>query len=134
MNKGWWLVMLAAAGCKPPVGAAVTSCEVPLLKTGAARDCTVEVVRFEGPTSAWFSTDSKNRKAKVRLELQVAKGQVKATVRRFEGEPLAFTVGQAPQVLELETSMGNNQRFELALEPLGAAVEGLTGTVNYSSP
>lgn len=122
------------AGCAPK-NIARSACESLPLSTADAWSCTVTADIVGQSSSIEFDTESRNHVAKVNIALQVAKGTLHVTYRDLAGEQRLVVTPAAPANLVMQTPMHPERRaFTLFFEPVGGAVEGLAGTVNYSTP
>ncbi len=106
-----------------------------MLATGDPWHCTVEGARVGQPSSIEFDTESRNHVAKVKLALAVTKGTLRVGYRDLAGDRRLTITPTSPASLETETRLHRERRsFTLYFEPVGGAVEGLRGTVDYSTP
>ncbi len=122
------------SGCTPK-DIALASCHDELLAVGDPWSCTVEAAVVGRPSSLHFDTQSRNRVAKVKLALQVAKGTLRLGYRDLTGDRQASVTPATPMALDFETRMHPDRRsFTLSFEPADGKVEGLSGTVKYSTP
>lgn len=129
---GVGLVLLA--GCAPD-DIARTSCRDEMLATGDPWACVVSGEHIGQSSSIEFDTESRNQVAKVKLALKVTKGTLRVSYRDLAGDQRLVVTPTAPATLEMQTRLNRERRsFTLYFEPLGGSVEGLSGTVDYSTP
>lgn len=82
-----------------------------------------------------FDTESRNHVAHVKLALRVSKGALHVSYRDLTGDKQAIITPATPLTLEMQTRMHREHRyFTLSFDPKGGKVEGLEGTVDYSTP
>jgi hypothetical protein len=106
-----------------------------MLAVGDPWHCTVSGDRVGRKSAVYFDTESRNKIAKVKIALRVAKGTLRVDYRDLEGDKRLTVTPQAPADLEMQTYLQPERReFFLKFEPLGGPVEGLTGTVDYLTP
>lgn len=128
------VVVMMLAGCAP-TNIARSACESLPLSTADAWSCTVTADIVGQSSSIEFDTESRNHVAKVTIALQVAKGTLHVTYRDLAGEQRLVVTPTVPANLVMQTAMHPDRRsFTLFFAPVGGAVEGLAGTVNYSTP
>lgn len=97
--------------------------------------CTVKGDIVGQSSSIEFDTESRNQVAKVSIALQVTKGTLRVTYRDLAGEQRLVVTPSEPANVDMQTPMHPERRsFTLFFEPVGGAVEGLAGTVKYSTP
>lgn len=125
---------LLVAGCAPN-DIARSTCESTVLAIGDPWSCTVkgDIVG----QSSWisFSTESRNHIAQVKIALRVTKGTLRVDYRDLNGDQHLLVTPSAPADLSMKTRMHSEDRsFTLHFEPVNGTVEGLAGTVNYSTP
>jgi len=126
--------MVMLIGCAPS-NIARSSCESILLATGDAWSCTVKGDVVGQPSSISFSTESRNQVAQVSITLRVTKGTLRVGYQNLAGEQHLLVTPSEPADLAMQTRMHRVHRsFILFFEPVDGAVEGLTGTVKYSTP
>ncbi len=107
------VVLMLLVGCAPN-NIARSSCKSIFLTTADEWSCTVKGDVVGQASSLEFDTESRNQVAKVNIALRVP---------------------SEPASLDMQTRMHRERRsFTLFFEPLNGAVEGLTGTVKYSTP
>ena len=122
------------AGCAP-ADIAKSSCESVLLTTANAWSCTIKGDRVGQASSIAFSTESRNQVAEVNIALRVTKGTLRLRYQDLSGEQHLLVTPSEPATLAMRTRMHRERRsFTLYFEPIDGAVEGLTGTVKYSTP
>jgi hypothetical protein len=127
-------VMMMLAGCAP-ANRARSSCESHPLTTADEWTCTVKGPIVDSAVSITYDTESRNPIARVNVALQVTKGTLRLTYHDLSGEQHLLVTPSAPANLAMQTRMHRDSRsFTLFYEPVGGAVEGLTGTVKYSTP
>ena len=86
-------------------------------------------------SSIEYSTESRNQVAQVSIALRVTKGTLRVTYHDLSGEQHLTVTPSEPATLNMQTRMHRDRRsFTLFFEPVGGAVEGLAGTVKYSTP
>jgi hypothetical protein len=125
---------VCAAGCAPG-NIARSTCESVMLATGDPWSCTVTGDIVGQPSSIEFDTESRNQVAHVRIVLRVTKGTLRVGYRDLDGERHLLLTPSTPADLTLQTRMHRERRsFTLYFEPVNGDVEGLTGTVKYSTP
>ena len=126
--------MILLAGCAPG-DIARSSCESIFLSTRDAWSCTVTGDIVGRTSSIEFDTESRNQVAEVSIALQVTKGTLRVGYRDLSGEQHLLVTPSEPAALTMKTQMHRERRsFTLFFEPVNGAVEGLTGTVKYSTP
>ena len=127
-------VLMLLAGCVPNT-IARASCKSIFLTTADEWSCTVSGKVVGQPSSISFDTESRNQVAKVSIALQVTKGTLRVSYHNLTGEQHFLVTPSEPATLDMQTRMHREHRsFTLFFEPLNGAVEGLTGTVKYSTP
>ena len=128
------VVMMALVGCAPK-NIARSTCESILLTTADQWSCTVKGDVVGQASSIEFSTESRNQVAQVNITLRVTKGRLRVGYRDLTGEQHLMVTPSEPVNLAMQTRMHREHRsFTLFFEPVDGAVEGLTGTVKYSTP
>ena len=128
------ILVMGFAGCVPN-NIARGSCESILLSTADAWSCTVKGDLVGQPSSIEFSTESRNQVASVLIALQVTKGRLRVRYHDLSGEQRLLVTPSEPANLSMQTRMHRERRsFTLFFEPIDGAVEGLAGTVKYSTP
>jgi hypothetical protein len=126
--------MMLLVGCAPG-NIARSSCESIFLATGDAWSCTVKGNIVGQASSISFSTESRNQVAQVSLAFRVTKGTLRIDYRDLAGDKHLLVTPSAPADLNMQTRMHRERReFTLYFEPVNGVVEGLTGTVKYSTP
>lgn len=129
--------VLPLVACKPPKGAAVTHCEIPVqLSENPWKQCTLRVDTFDGRAAASFRGESPAyyRYFEAETSFRVEAGRVRVTVRG-SGEPVVFTVApgrpwQGRIVARLNRQDRKDRKFMIALEPQGDA-SGFQATVRH---
>jgi len=125
---------LMLAGCAPK-NMVRSSCTDHPLTTADEWTCTVKGPLVDTTNSISFSTESRNLIAKVQITLQVTKGTIRLTYGDLAGKHQLLVTPSEPAALSIQTRLGREDRaFSLMYEPVNGTVEGLTGTVNYSTP
>ena len=128
------LGLILLAGCAP-TNIARSSCRSEMLATADPWACTISGERIGQASSIEFDTESRNHVAKVKLALAVTGGTLKVSYRDLSGDRHLTVTPAAPATLEMQTRLHRERRsFTLFFEPIGGSVEGLTGTVAYSTP
>lgn len=126
--------LMLLPGCVPKDIARAT-CETFMLSTVDAKSCKVKADVVGRASSIEFDTESRNQVAKVNIALQVTKGTLRVTYQNLEGEQRLLITPSEPASLDMQTRMHRERRsFTLFFEPVNGAVEGLTGTVKFSTP
>jgi hypothetical protein len=86
-------------------------------------------------SSIAFSTESRNQVAHVSIALRVTKGTLRLGYQDLAGDQHRLVTPSEPADLTMQTRMHRERRsFTLYFEPVDGTVEGLTGTVKYSTP
>jgi hypothetical protein len=128
------VVLMMLMGCAPG-NIARSSCESIFLATADTWSCTVTGAVVGQPSSLSFDTESRNQIAQVSITLQVTKGTLRVGYQDLSGEQHVTVTPSEPANLAMRTRMHTEHRsFTLYFEPVNGAVEGLTGTVKYSTP
>jgi hypothetical protein len=128
------MTMTLFIGCAPS-NIARSSCESIVLATGDPWSCTVTGDIVGQASSIAFSTESRNQVAHVSIALRVTKGTLRVGYQDLAAEQSLLVTPSAPADLTMRTRMHRERRsFTLSFEPVNGAVEGLTGTVKYSTP
>lgn len=128
------LGLVLLAGCAPD-NIARSSCASEMLATSDPWACTISGERIDQASSIAFDTESRNQVAKVKLSLRVTRGTLRVGYRDLGGDQHLTVTPAAPATLEMQTRLHRERRsFTLFFEPIGGSVEGLTGTVAYSTP
>ncbi len=126
--------MTLLIGCAPS-NIARASCQSSFLSTADAWSCTVTADIVGQASSIEFDTESRNQVAQVSIALQVTKGTLRVGYYDLAGEQHRLVTPSEPATLAMQTRMNRERRsFTLMFEPVNGAVEGLTGTVKYSTP
>jgi hypothetical protein len=132
-----WLPAVAIAtlaGCAPPYIAHSTCRDHPLT-TASEWTCTVSGSRVETRNDIRYSTTSRNQVAHVKVALQVTKGRLRLTFFDLTGQQHVLVTPSEPGELSFQVRLRSEDRsFTIRYEPVDGAVEGLTGTVEYSTP
>ncbi len=128
------LSLTLLAGCAPDHIARAT-CRSEMMATADPWSCTVRGDRVEQASSIEFSTESRNHVARVKLALSVTRGTLRVRYADLTDSKWLTITPEAPAMVEMQTRLRREGRsFTLHFEPVGGAVEGLTGTVDYSTP
>jgi hypothetical protein len=128
------VMMVLLISCAPS-NIARSSCESILLATGDAWSCTVKGDIVGQASSIEFSTESRNQIAQASIVLRVTKGTLHIRYHDLAGEQQLLVTPSEPADLTMQTRMHRERRsFTLFFEPVSGNVEGLTGTVKYSTP
>jgi hypothetical protein len=128
------MAMTLLIGCAPG-NIARSTCESIVLATGDPWSCTVKGDVVGQASSIAFSTESRNHVAHVSIALRVTKGTLRLRYHDLAGEQHLLVTPSEPADLTMKTRMNREHRsFTLFFEPVNGTVEGLTGTVNYSTP
>ena len=128
------VMMMMLVGCMPG-NIAHSSCESIFLSTADAWSCTVTGDVVGQPSSISFDTESRNHVAQVAITLRVTKGRLRVSYQDLSGEQHLLVTPSEPVNLAMQTRMHPDRRsFTLFFEPIDGPVEGLTGTVKYSTP
>jgi hypothetical protein len=131
---GVGVVMLMLLACAPK-DIALSSCKSILLSTADAWSCTVTGDVVAQTSSIAFSTESRNQVAQVAITLRVTKGRLRVGYYDLSGEQHLLVTPSEPANINMQTRMHRERRsFTLMFEPVDGAVEGLAGTVKYSTP
>src|SRR5215471_14856822 len=127
-------MLLMLAGCAP-TNIAHSSCTSHPLTTADEWTCTVKGPLVEHTNSVRYSTESRNQIAQVKVALQVTKGTLRITYADLAGSHQMLVTPSEPAAFSMRTRLSTNDRsFTIMYEPVNGPVEGLTGTVNYSTP
>jgi hypothetical protein len=127
-------VLILLAGCAPK-NIAGGWCQDHPLTTADEWTCTVKGPIVETTNTIRYSTESRNQIAKVQIALQVTKGTLRITYADLEGSHKALVTPSEPFALSMQTRLSKDDRsFSIMYEPVNGRVEGLTGSVNYSTP
>lgn len=128
------IMMAMLAGCAP-ANRARSSCESHPLTTADEWTCTVQGPVVDSAVAITYDTESRNQIGRVNVALQVTKGTLRLTYYDLSGEKHLLVTPSAPANLAMQTRMHKeNRSFTLLYEPVDGAVEGLAGTVKYSTP
>ena len=126
--------MLVCLTACVPKNSPTSKCHEEFLGVADPWSCTVSAETVDAVSYLSFTTESRNKVAQVKLSLFVAKGTLKLGYVDVAGEQHAVVAEGAPLTLEMQAPMQPQRRsFSLSFEPQGK-VEGLTGTVSYSTP
>jgi hypothetical protein len=121
--------------CCAPANIARSTCESTPLAIGDPWSCTVKGDIVGQASSIAFSTESSNQVAQVSIALRVTKGTLRLGYQDLAGDQHLLVTPSQPADLTMRTRMHRERRsFSLFFEPINGAVEGLTGTVKYSTP
>ena len=131
---GLILSLAPLAACAPDHIARAT-CRSEMLAIGDPWKCTVRGDRVEQASSIDFSTESRNHVARVKLALSVTRGTLRVRYADLTDSKWLTITPETPALVEMETRLRREGRsFTLHFEPRGGPVEGLRGTVDYSTP
>lgn len=126
--------MLLILGCAPK-NMAHSSCTDHPLTTADEWTCTVNGPLVDVTNSVHYTTESRNQIARVKIALQVTKGTLRLTYYDLAGEQHVLVTPSEPAALDIQTRLRKEDRsFSVMYEPVNGRVEGLSGTVNYSTP
>ena len=126
------LVMLAACA---PKNIAQSSCQSHPLTTADEWSCTVTGDIVGQTSSIAFDTESRNHVGHVIIALRVTKGKLRIGYQDLTGEKSLVVTPSEPGNLVMQTRMHPERRsFTLFFEPIDGEVQGLAGTVKYSTP
>ena len=126
--------MMLLIACAPS-NIARSSCESIFLTTADEHSCTVKADIVGQASSIEFDTDSRNHVAQVNIALRVTKGTLRVGYQDLAGRQHLVVKPSEPATLDMQTRMHSERRsFTLFFEPVDGAVQGLTGTVKYSTP
>jgi hypothetical protein len=127
--------MLACVAACAPTNIAHSSCTDHPLTTADEWTCTVKGPLVDTTNSIDYKTDSRNQIAQVQIALQVTKGTLRVTYGDLAGSHKVLVTPSEPLTLSVQTRLRKDERsFTIMYEPFNGPVEGLTGTVNYSTP
>jgi hypothetical protein len=125
---------LLLAGCLP-ANRARSSCQSHPLTTADEWTCTVQGPVVDNPVTITYDTESRNQIAHVDIALQVTKGTLRITYYDLSGQQHLIVTPSEPASVAMQTRMHRETRsFTLFYEPVNGRVEGLSGTVKYSTP
>ena len=128
------LVLMLLAACAPK-HIARSACTNSVLSTVGAWSCTVTGDVVGQVSSIEFDTESRNQVAQVSIALRVTKGTLRVSYHDLAGEQRLLVTPSEPADVTMQTRMHRDRRsFTLMFEPVNGAVEGLAGTVKYSTP
>ena len=128
------VIVVGLAGCVPK-DIARANCQTVFLSTDDAKTCTVKADIVGRPSSIEFDTESRNHVAQVSLAFQVTKGKLRVTYNDLTGKQELLVTPSEPANVNMQTQLRRDARsFSLFFEPVGGVVEGLSGTVKYSTP
>ena len=122
------------AGCVPK-DIARANCQTVFLSTIDAETCTVKADIVGRKSSIEFDTESRNHVAHVEMAFQVTKGKLRVTYQDLSGTQQLLVTPSEPASVKMQTRLRRDGRsFSVFFEPADGVVEGLTGTVKYSTP
>jgi hypothetical protein len=128
------VIAMGLAGCAPD-NIATGSCQSVFLSTHDAWSCTVKANIVGQASSIPFKTESRNHVAQVSFAMQVTKGTLRITYADLSGKQQLLVTPSEPANVNMQTRLRRDDRsFSLFFEPVGGVVEGLSGTVKYSTP
>ena len=126
--------ILIVAACAPN-NIARGSCRSIMLSTADEWSCTVKADVVGRSSSIEYDTESRNHVAHVHIALQVTKGRLRVRYNDLSGSQQVVVTPSEPVNLNMKTRMHRERRsFTLFFEPVDGDVEGLSGTVKYSTP
>jgi hypothetical protein len=127
-------ILLLAAGCLPN-NIARASCTNTVMATADPWTCKVTGAIVGQISSIEFDTESRNQVAQVTMTFSVTKGTLRIGYYDLAGEQHLVVTPSEPANLSMQTRMHRDRRsFTLMFEPVNGQVEGLAGTVKYSTP
>jgi hypothetical protein len=134
MRRFAWLgVPLLLTACAPD-DIVKGTCRSVMLAAGDPWECTVKGDRVGQDSAVYFSTESRNKIANVKIALFVRKGTLRVRFSDVHGGKQIVVTPEQPAKLEMRTPLHPERRdFGMHFEPLGGPVEGLTGTVDYDT-
>lgn len=128
------LVCVAGMGCAPS-NIATGTCTDTFLSTIDEWTCKVKGDVVGQKSSISFTTESRNQVAVAIIALQVTKGTLQVKYYDLNGEQKVLITPSEPMSLTMRTRLRRDDRsFTLYFEPVNGDVNGLTGTVKYSTP
>jgi hypothetical protein len=128
------VAMALLTGCAPG-NIARSSCENVVLAIGDPWLCTVKGDVVGQSSSISFDTESRNQIAEVSMAFRVTKGTLRIGYADLAGSQQLLVTPSAPAEITMKTRMHRERRdFTLSFEPVDGEVEGLSGTVKYSTP
>jgi len=126
--------LLLLVACVPK-NIARASCTNTVLATADPWSCTVTGDVVGQTSSLEFDTESRNQVAQVAMTFRVTKGTLRIGYYDLTGEQHVVVTPSEPANLSMQTRMHRERRsFTVMFEPVNGAVEGLAGTVKYSTP
>jgi len=126
--------MLLLAGCAPD-NIAYGTCQSHPLTVADEWTCTVKGPLVDNTNSISYGTESRNQIAKVEIALQVSKGTLRVTYGDLTGAQHVLVTASEPAALSFQTRLSRDDRsFTVMYEPVNGRVEGLVGSVKYSTP
>jgi hypothetical protein len=106
-----------------------------MLSTADPWNCTITGERVGRPSWIEFDTESRNQVAQVEITLTVTAGTLKVGYNDLTGNRQLTVTPKSPASVEMQTRLHRERRsFTLSFQPVGGDVEGLRGTVRYSTP
>lgn len=106
-----------------------------MLAVGDPEHCTVSAKVLGRASAVHFDSESRNHVAQVKVNLRVAKGTLRVGYRDLQGPHQVLITPETPFVLSMQTRLQRETRsFTLDFSPRGGTVEGLNGTVDFSTP
>jgi hypothetical protein len=128
------MMMMMAAGCAP-TNIAQSPCTDHPLTTADEWTCTVKGPLVDTTNTIRYTTESRNQIARVQIAVQVTRGTLRLTYYDLAGEQHVLVTPSEPAAFTMQVRLRKDDRsFSVMYEPVNGAVEGLTGTVNYSTP
>ena len=127
-------VLLLLAGCAPD-NIAGSSCQDHPLTTADEHTCTLHGELVTNVNSMEFKTDSRNHIGHVAMAVQVTKGSLHIRYYDLTGAKDVVVTPSEPANIVMQTRMHRERRsFTVMFDPANSEVQGLTGTVKYSTP
>ncbi|WP_164014740.1 hypothetical protein [Pyxidicoccus trucidator] len=134
MTRHAWLGLTLLTACAPN-DIARTSCQSVMMATHEPWECKLSGERIGRASSIAFDTKSRNHVAQVKFTMKITQGTLRVSYRDLDGDKQLTVTPASPASIEMQTRLHRESRsFTLYFEPLGGHVEGLTGTVDYSTP
>lgn len=126
--------MMLLSGCAPS-DIATGRCESIPFTTADQWECTVKGDIVGQPSSIEFDTESRNQVAEVSMAFQVTRGTLRIRYADLSSARSVLVTPSEPATITMKTRMHREDRsFMVHFDPIDGPVEGLTGTVKYSTP
>jgi hypothetical protein len=126
--------LLVLAACAPK-DIARSSCTNSISSTVDAMSCSVGAQVVGRASSMTFDTESRNQIAEVSIALKVEKGRLRVDYYDLAGAQHVLVTPEEPVNLAMKTRLNRDTRsFTLMFAPVDGIVEGLSGSVQYSTP